>query len=73
MSYEHMSTVGFHVVLRLPDEIQPEQAIRELRTCITFGQAQVSLLYVTPDPIPEQDGGQEPAPNELISGFSTDG
>jgi hypothetical protein len=73
MSYEHMNTAGFLVTLRLPDEIQPEQAIRELQTCITFGHAEVVLQYVIPDPIPGQDGAQEPSPNELASGFSTDG
>ena len=54
MSYEHMNTAGFLVTLRLPDEIQPEQAIRELQTCITFGHAEVVLQYVIPDPIDEQ-------------------
>jgi hypothetical protein len=70
---EHMSTASFLVTLRLPDRIQPEDALKDLRTCVSFGQAGISLLYVIPDPIPEQDCGPEPAPNELISGFSTDG
>jgi hypothetical protein len=68
-----MNTVRYLVTLRLPDEIQPEQGIRELQTCITFGQAEVSLLSAEPDPIPGHDGAPEPAPNELTSGFSTDG
>lgn len=55
MSYEHMNTVGYLVVLRLPDEIQPEQGIRELGTCITFGQPSISLQYVIPDEIPEPE------------------
>lgn len=53
MSYEHMNTVGYLVVLRLPDEIQPEQGIRELGTCITFGQPSISLQWSTPDGIPD--------------------
>jgi hypothetical protein len=64
LDHEHMSTVGFLVTLRLPDRIQPEAALHELRTCVSFGQAGISLQYVVPDPIPEQDCGQEPASND---------
>lgn len=46
-------TAGYWVTLRLPDHITPEQAERELRTCISFGQAKVSLAYVLPDAPPE--------------------
>jgi len=62
-----MNTAGFLVTLRLPDEIQPEQAIRELQTCITFGHPEVSLQYVIPDTeqSPEIDPKPFPEPYPL--------
>lgn len=76
MSYEHMNTVTYLVTLRLPDEIPPEQGLKELRTCVTFGQAGISLLYVLPDGCDEQCCAAETnpkpfgGPETLLPGIS---
>jgi hypothetical protein len=46
---EPMYTVGFIVRLRLPERITPEDAQRDLQTCISFGQAELSAPWVIPD------------------------
>ena len=45
--------------IRLPPGMTAEQACREVRTSIGFGQPEVAVLYVMPDPGqagPEEEG-----------------
>ncbi len=42
-----MSTkVGIYVWLTLPPGMDPKQAVREVKTSIAFGQAEVKLQYI---------------------------
>jgi hypothetical protein len=46
---ENMYTAGFEIRLRLPERITPDQARKELLTCISFGQPMISHPWVLPD------------------------
>lgn len=39
----------FSVMLRVPDNTTPEDAFRDLRTSIGFGNPRIELQYVLPD------------------------
>ncbi len=48
-----MNTLGFLVVVRLPERVELEQAIHDIRTSIGFGHPAVYLHFIIPDP-PEE-------------------
>jgi excisionase family DNA binding protein len=43
------ATVGILVVVRLPDQMTPEDAVAEVRRGIEFGQPRIGLHFVIPD------------------------
>lgn len=48
-----MNTVGYLVVLRLPDSMSPEDARTDLITSIGFGRPEIRQLFIFPDPPPD--------------------
>jgi hypothetical protein len=40
---------GFLVVLELPGSMTPEEALANLRTCVSFGNARISMSFAIDD------------------------
>ena len=52
-SIPRKQVIGVMVRLRIPEDAIPEDYVRNLRHSIEFGEAEVSLAYVLPPPLPD--------------------
>lgn len=44
-----MTSAAYMVTLKLPPGMTPEQAQAELRSCISFGAAEITMMHVLED------------------------